>query len=411
MKISRQVLSNITILFWLITIPFSHAPGFKHSAFTLSGIMTTIVICIYSLPAIYYSIKISRGGLKIHAITFPLVFFIFYIILAIISVLSANELHEKFFNYGMAYIWFFLAFIVFSYKGLVNKISDLKIAKLLCVILFSTCLFSLVEYSFHFIHIDIGSYFVRPDRINYFYNHPVLGYRVRAFNYESANLALLANVFFLSIIVLLRKSQDWIFKLSFISWVIILFLAWSSAALLISVPIFLYALIVLIKSKTYLLSILILFLFVTLYLFLGNEIHVNFDGLYIIYDKMVGYLGYSDKMVSANIRNDLFSVGWTALSENWSTGLGLAGFYFISDTGLNNIYLMMGVQFGFMGFLILPVFFFCLIFYFLFKNEWGSSYLIFMVMFFLWFVGDFWIPQIFLVFFVVFNSVKRKDYA
>ncbi|MGP1832761.1 hypothetical protein ACTTBA_06750 [Shewanella frigidimarina] len=373
--------------------------------------MTTIVICLYSLPAIYYSIKISKGGGKIRAISLPFIFFIFYLILVFISTAGANELHDKFFNYGMAYVWLFLAFIVFSYKGLVNNISDFKIAKILCVILCLTSLFSLIEYSFHFIHIDIGSYFVRPDRISYFYNHPVVGYRVRAFNYESANLALLANVFFLSIVILLRNYQGWIFKLSFISWMIILFLAWSSAALLISAPIFLYVIKISVIDRKSILSILTLFFCIILYFLLGYEININMDGFYLIYEKIIGYLGYSDKMISANIRNNLFTLGWDSLSDNLFNGLGLAGFYFISDTGLNNIYLMMGVQFGFMGFLILPIFFVCLMLYFLFKNDFCSSYLIFMVMFFLWFVGDFWIPQIFLVFFVVFNSINRKNYV
>jgi len=403
---------NFLVISWLFLIPFSHAPGYIHSLITFPGLMVTLLILIYGLPAFSYSFVTNQY--KLNLLLIPILTFIVFIFLVFFSSFFSTKLHDKFFNYGFAYIWFFLGIIVFCYLGANSKLSPKQILKPLVFVLFITALFSFFEFYFHFFSIDIGSFILRPDRPTYFFNHPIVGYRIRAFNYESANLAFMANVVFISILILSKQCCDMRvrdFYIALISWMWIVFATWSSAALIMVFPLLCYVFYMKI-NKFLVLYLFLVLAIIIIYLEITNNMpYLDLSAFDLVYDKMHGYVFGSGKLESASVRNYLLTLGLSALNENIWFGSGLAGFYFYSETGLNNAYLMFGVQFGILGFVFFPFMFISLILYFFIARSLLIAYMNFMALFFLWFVGDFWLPQLFLVFFISFYSLHRKKHV
>jgi hypothetical protein len=394
-------LKRVLVLTWLLILPFSHAPGFIHPLLTPSGILSTIIIFFYapvgvlSFCGTHFKKKYQVGTI------FSIALFI-YVLVTLVSLFVTKEIHTKFFNYVIAYLWMFLLLIAVSYVANDKNINADLIVRFITVGLVATAAFSTVEFVVHFFFVDIGSLLPRPDRFSYFYNHPIIGYRVRAFNYESANLAFYANMAFLSILSI-KGHRGNVSSLLLLSWLLTLFFSWSSLSIILALPIVFMVLFSRVRWH-YLLLVSSLLLGVVVEF--GGKI---FGGVEVIYFKALGYVGLTDVMESANIRSALLDVGLSAFNEHAIVGLGPAGFYFVSDSGLNNLYLMMAVQYGFIGFILLPVALFSCFVLALFNRYFICAYQVFVCAIFLWFVGDFWIPQIYLPIFILSFLLSRKN--
>lgn len=392
-------MSSRLAFIWIFCIQFSHAPGFSHPLFTFGCLVTTAIFLLYFIPSTATFTKELVDRRVFNLGTLSLTIFVLYIFVCITSIITNKDLHEKFLNYSLAYIWFFGSILTICFLGKIvsQKANGATLSFYITLGLSVSAFFSLAEYIFHFLFIDIGSYIPRPDRASYFYNHPILGYRVRAFNYESANLAVFANLMVTAILAIdqyVSRVGKKLLICSILAWLFLLFSTWSSVGLLLSIPIFIYIFFKKMSNVQRLILLLFLFGIFTL------KPELMEKGIDIIYMKALGYIGVTRDMASANIRADLLNIGVDGLSDYIFTGAGPAGFYYISSTGLNNLYLMLGVQFGILGFLLLPALFYFSFLILCYKRLFLCSYMFVIVGVFLWFVGDFWIPQLLVPFFI-----------
>ncbi len=360
----------------MATVQFSHAPTYIHPLGSIPGIL--------SLLLIFSFFTLGRRAIKNSTQdSFFYVVMTFIPISVLFTVIVSSGWNEKYLPYMLAHLWFLvLLYVIYATpKNFQLNIHSLNIALIVGVSI--SCFYAFFEAFLPYLNIDVGSLIPRYDRQDYKYWTPYAFFRTRAFNYESANFAMLINVYYSLIYYVNNKLID-----KNIYLLVLFFLAWSVSLLFTfsAFQIFLFFLFVVFyfftRSKKALLYIPIL-LFIAAF-FLGDSSFALFDNIQI---RMTG------ETESSNVRAYLFDEGIKDFYASPIFGHGYAGFLSTVGSGYNNFYLQLLTQVG-----VLAILFYTIIFI-LFARALKTKniYLIFSFIFawgHLFFIGDFWLGQV-----------------
>ena len=387
------------IYLWLFSIPFSHAPSFYHPLITLHGTLSLFIIII-TFTNISYLNKIIQNN----------DFFIIFIILLFIiispfwSIPSYGVINSKFFNHYFAYVWFllYLFSIYFLTKNVKLSVHTSLLSILLGMII--SYLFGYVELFENFFSVNILSDYIPRYDMSEFISKSAYGfYRIRAFNYEPANYALLSNSVYPILFYLIRS---YLFKLAILfMWVTTLFLTFSVSHLILGILIFSIIILLKLSIKNLIYTIFICILF----LFFYNQNIINF--FEVIYDRISLFISFdfssSDPSgTSSQVRLSRLQLGLKLFALAPIFGHGFAGNLNFSDTGLNNFYLQTFVNNGILAILVLFIILYYA--YFIIKNTNIYFSMSFVVCFIhLFFIGDFWLPQLF--FSIAFTNIFLQN--
>lgn len=390
------------LIVFFICLPFSHAPSYKGPYFTLPFmcVLFLVLFCLYSL-ILNRKVILSFSERIFFALVSILVLYIF-----ILSMIYPNE--KKVFSYAFIYSWFPVSIFFFCY---VAKRVFLPLQTVKRVLFFglAICFFyNLYEIYSLFTSNDFFNV-PRYDRIDYRFNSP-FGYRVRGFNYESANYAFYLNAVFLFLYTNIIKACSRLFAL--LLWVFLLLLTFSSFHLvfffLFILPfVFLYELRKLGFGFAFTFAIAgSILTFVVM-----SRFSVQFASIFEVgVGKIVSYfsgVGYE----SGEMRHSLLNNAFFLIGQSPFIGQGLSSFYRFQDTGFNNFFLQVIQQIGVLGgFLYISV----LLYPFLMFSRYSVKNFLFFILVFLclWFTADFWLPQILFVYLIVvvrFNDVRLEN--
>jgi hypothetical protein len=389
-----MIIRNILYL-WLLALPFSHTPSFKHPLISFPGVAGTLIIgyTIINIKGFREFTKNDR-----YTLGFLLGYFLF---IGFSDIFRFESLHSKYINHFLGLLWFFLLMFSVTFQFRVVALSKKIAYRLLFIGFIISVFYSFLETASSIFFIDIGSYLPRYDRNLYRFKFGFF-YRTRAFNYESANFAMYLNVVALLMLFYYKRLKERFIII--LLWVPALFLTYSAfqIAILCAVTpmIFGRALINLTNMKknifkwfgiTLLLSIL-----------LGAIIHE-----YSFFEKTYKHIKMkATSSISSNTRDHLRSQGIKLVSQKPVMGHGFGGYYFYLQSGLNNFYLTLFADKGVMslGFFIL-LFSFCIR---TISNYRKSFILIIITWTHMYYIGDYWIPQLILPFALSSLNVNSK---
>lgn len=359
---------------YIVAIPFSHAPSVIHPLITFPGLLSIFLILLF---AIQRKKKVEH----LFVLSLPLV------AASLSIVLNINYFIPSSANHLVAYFWFFTLGIALI--GLLDKTKvNIKTAfKLLLITTLISSFYAFAESILHTIFIDIGSYIPRYDRQEYQFWTPFFFFRTRAFNFESANLALLFNTAYPLLYYYYKNHRLKILGI----WSLSLLLTFSVFHFVVFA---IFGVCLLFRkyyylTRNYRFNLYSGLLLTTLLIVLI----INYELLALIVDHINTRLG--GETISSRTRLERFFIGVEILKEHPITGVGMAGYYHFVDTGLHNFYLHVFVQMGVLGVLVLAYigyFFYRVLltdnFYILSSFLMGWSHL--------FIIGDFWLPQLFL---------------
>ena len=388
--------SSLLVAFFL-ALPFSHAPSFIGPYFTIPFFVISAILANF----LFNSFILRRG-----CIDFKEIFYICIILLSVSYFIwhaIVFRMGPKVNSYLIAYSWLPVSMFVICYYA---RRTDLGYSKIRNALLFGVFICLLYNF-FEIISAFKGggdSIIPRYDREEYRFHSP-FGFRVRGFNYESANYALYINsvMYFL-----VRGSSGFKFKLfMYVIWVLTLVMAFSSFHIVFFVFVMAPAIIFSSLKK-------VSFVYVAIASFL-SLILIPFL-IYAFYDDIILALGIvSGKALSyflgvglesGEMRNSLIHSALLLIIESPIFGSGLSSFYNYQDTGYNNFFLQVFQQLGILG-LLFYIVLMSFPFFFLSKINLDSLVYFLLLLFSLWFTADFWLPQIlFLQFLIVYRKGK-----
>ena len=117
----------------------------------------------------------------------------------------------------------------------------------------------------------------------------------------------------------------------------------------------------------------------------------------VIFSKLFSYIEGSG-LESGEVRNQLLTNGINQIKSYPLFGEGLASFYKYQESGYNNVYIQTFQQLGILGggsfclFLLYPLFY---------RVKFYRKIPLCLSLISLWFIGDFWLPQIFFSYMVL----------
>tara|TARA_R110001583_G_scaffold192734_1_gene359649 strand:+ start:1768 stop:2745 length:978 start_codon:yes stop_codon:yes gene_type:complete len=304
--------------------------------------------------------------------------------------------------YLFAYLWF--PIFIFSLSYLSSNITlDYRIILSILTIGFSISLvYNFLEIIDLISNSNIFS-LPRYDREVYKFYSPI-GFRVRGFNYESGNYGFYINVCFIFIYSNIRS-----FKLRLIVIImaaVALLLSFSSFHLVVFL-LFIIPYLYFYEKKKLKLSFfyfILAFVFMTI-IYVTNNFNIVLDGFDLILSKFNSYVTGSGSE-SGEVRNLLLMNAINQIDLYPIFGEGLSSFYYYQESGYNNIYLQVFQQLGFFGGVIFfsVVIYPCII-YILNNRKLDYKVVIFFVsMLSMWFIGDFWVPQLFIFYLIIANK-------
>jgi hypothetical protein len=379
------------VYIWIFSIQFSHAPSYIHPLISLPGILSLVLIFSFY----FYSPKVVSRYLR-DKFFYLLIFTIPVSTLFTISV--AGDWNDKYLNYLLAHIWFLLLlYVIYAIpKNFTLSIKALNYALILGVSF--SCIFSYFEAFAPFFNMDVAAILPRYDRQDYRFFTPFVFFRTRAFNYESANLAMLINVYFVLIYYINRLRIDGAIAsrmMFFTIWFVSLLFTFSAFQLLLF---FLFICIYVFTSKS---KRIVLVLLATIF---GLAFMTDYFAEIVTYIQQKAY-GDSE---SSEVRLQLLIQGLHAIESSPIFGYGYGGFYNFQATGYNNFYLQLFIQLGIAAILYYAIFTVLLVRAMLTKNlllifsfifAWGHLFVI----------GDFWLGQIILpILFVEYHLRKIR---
>jgi len=391
---------------WCLFIPFSHAPSYAHPLISFPALTTSLIIFLT-----FFIMLKSKNKSKEYILLYIVIFFT----TLLFQIIVLDNMHVKYFSFFIAYLWFFLAYASLNYYSNNFNFNFNLFIKLLFFTTLITIAYEIVEVISYINNWDIVNFLPRYDREEYRYSSPLFFYRARAFNYESANLASYYNIV---MPLLLLHFKGFSTKLLIFSiWIFGVLLTLSSLHISLMLVFFIILLSsillkILITKKIYFWSmpLFVIIFFVLVYLIVDNYENI-LKVFELIAIKANSFLT-GEGSASGSIRNNLFISGLSNLSNKPILGYGFAGFYLFGETGLNNFYLHLFVQTGLIiGSLL--IFLLLTLNYKIIKTK--NIYLIFSLsvsLITLFFVGDFWLPQLFLpiVFYNLYIKKKKTVY-
>lgn len=386
---------------WCFFIPFSHAPSYIHPLISFPALTTSLIIFLT------FTMLKRKNKSKDYILIFVAIFFI----TLLLQLVSLGNIHTKYFSFFIAYLWFFLAYTSLNYYS--NNLNlNLNLAvKLLFVTVLVTFMYQIVELLSYINNWDIVNFLPRYDREKYRYSSTLFFYRTRAFSYESANLASYYNIVIPLLLLHFRGFSTRI--LIFSIWIFGILLTLSSLHISLMLVFFVIMLVSILLRiiSTKKINFWLIPLFVVIFLISIYLINHNYENILKVFELITAKASSFLTGVgsaSGTIRNNLFILGLSNLSDKPILGYGFAGFYLFGETGLNNFYLHLLVQTGlFIGSLLIILLF--ILNYKIIKTK--NIYLIFPLsvsLITLFFIGDFWLPQLFLP--IVFYNLYIKRY-
>ncbi len=405
LRVSTGTISRFVIFSWIFFIPFSHAPSYKHPLVTFPGILSIIIIILtfLNLKNIY---KIFTAG-KYQVIYLILIACIlsFYWTFPVM-----NAWNEKYLNFYLAHIWLLLLLFSIYFNFSERDIDEDKAIKILYFTLCISVIYSIAESILPFFRIDIGTYLPRYDRQEYEAGLGFLLFRTRAFNYESGNLAMLFNTAFP---IILSRFNNSIMKYSVSGmWALSVLFTYSAFHLTL---LFLFFSLLFLKTffwkltyariqKDHLVIIICMILLLAVY-------YETFETIVTDITYKISAFIHGDTQETSSsgmVRRYLYSIGYQAFQDSIIWGHGYAGFYNYIDSGFNNFYLQLFVQVGLFAIPFISVILFfgyrTLLtnnIYYLFSFIAGWAHL--------FFIGDFWLPQLFVSVAFTELNLKRKQ--
>ncbi len=360
----------------MATVQFSHAPTYIHPLVSIPGIL--------SLLLIFSFFTLGRRAIKNSTQDIFFYFVISFIPISVLFTLIVSRgWNEKYVPYMLAHLWFLiLLYVIYATpKNFQLNIKSLNIALIVGVSL--SCFYSFFEAFLPYLDIDLGALIPRYDRPDYKYWTPYAFFRTRAFNYESANFAMLINVYYSLIYYVNNKLIDkhiYLTVLFFLAWLLSLLFTFSAFQIFLF---FLFAVFYLFtrnkKTFFYILMIFIITAFLS-----GDSSYALFDNILI---RMTG------ETESSTVRAYLFDEGIKDFYSSPIFGHGYAGFLSTVGSGYNNFYLQLLTQVG-----VLAILFYIIVFLlFLRALKTKNIFLIFSFIYawgHLFFIGDFWIGQV-----------------
>ena len=373
---------------------FSNTPGYIHSALSIPIILSFLIV--FSFSVVYdREIKV-------------LVLLCFLsLILSYFS--NPFTIVYRTYSHSLAYMWLIL-FASSMYA--VGRFYDLNInilKRVLVIGLGITVFYELVESYLHFLDIDLGSYLPRIERSSYEIYSGFGFYRARAFNYESAYLAMYINVGFSLLLAFSSRHKLWIG----VVWFIALLHTMSLTQILMFA--FLMMMILFVKLKVLIFFskqrfnsklkdrdsegfpwsyLLLSALLITILILLVTNLSY-WEGWALALKKwyIENLTGITPSSIS---RFGLYKLGYGAMLDSWPLGMGMGNIQEVLQVkGLASFYLSLVVQLG-----VLSIPFFLLILFFLYrsiltKNMWIIGAFMFAFTHLL-IIDTFYLPQVFL---------------
>ena len=226
-----------------------------------------------------------------------------------------------------------------------TKVNIKTAFKLLLITTLISSFYAFAESILHTIFIDIGSYIPRYDRQEYQFWTPFFFFRTRAFNFESANLALLFNTAYPLLYYYYKTHRLKILGI----WSLSLLLTFSVFHFVVFAG---FVVFLLFRKYLYLTHFYRFNLYSGLLLTsLLIVLILNYELLALIVDHINTRLG--GDTISSRTQLERFFIGVEILKEHPITGVGMAGYYHFVDTGLNNFSLHVFVHMGVLGVLVL----------------------------------------------------------
>lgn len=392
---------------FIIVSAYSNAPGYLHSAITVP-VFISFAIIFFVFIDIIKSRRVSLG-------LFELILLLCFMSI-VVSPFVSGGIGAKTLNYSVAHLWW-ISFI-YSIKYIVDFYKIPINVRVFFVAVFPTILYIPFEAFLPFFGIDLGEFITRVERVSYVIYSGFGFYRVRAFNYESAYLAMFFNVMFPFILYYMPKYRPEIYLL----WIFSLFLTASLAqiGLFVSLHFCLivyiffnafrrfkgnFSFIGLIGFKFGLRYILWFYFFSLLSLFvvINSIFLIGYFDAFIEWF-MANLVGITPSALS---RLDNLNKAINFIQNGGFFGIGMGGIQNLGYNGLASFYLALVVQ---LGILSLP--FFLLFFYFFVKvitsgNPW--AFMCFTSAFaHLLIIDVFYLPQVFTAILFVFLAIKNK---
>jgi hypothetical protein len=375
---------------------FSNAPGYLHSAISIPIILSFLIILFYP----FY--KTRQRNLIV-------IIFLCFLFLVLSYLLTPFPKAFRVYSYSLSHIWMAVFFTSLYIIGK-SYILDIGILlRMLAIGLGVTVFYELIESYIHFIDVDLGSYLPRIERESYNIYSGFGFYRARAFNYESAYLAMYINVGFSLLLAFSSRYKLWIGAV----WFVALLHTMSLIQILMFVFLMMIALLVKLKVLMFfskqevnpnlknrdseglpwsylLLSVLLITILILL---LTNLSYWEDWALALKTWYIENLTGVTPSSIT---RFGLYKLGYSAALDSWPLGIGMGNIQEVLKLkGLASFYLSLVVQLG-----VLSVPFFLLILFFLYrsfltKNIWIIGAFMFAFVHLL-IIDTFYLPQVFL---------------
>jgi len=361
---SKSIAKTETTLFILYAFVlfsgFSNAPGYLHNAITIPSILSFLIILVY-LPY------------KVDSKYLTIIVYLCFLGLALSYLLSPFPKVFRTYSHSVSYIWMILLFVSMYIAGRSHDLNLEMMRRLLLIGLGLTVFYGLIESYAHFIDIDLGSYIPRVARQGYEIASGFGFYRTRAFNYESAYLAMYLNVGFALLLAISSRYKSWIVFIWFIA------LIHTMSLTQVALFVFLMCIVLFIKMKD------LVFFFIRV----KGGISLKFDCKkvswnYLLFSALLITLiiliatnfSYWDSWIlalkkwyiqnltgltpSSTARFGLYQMGYSLVLDSWPLGIGVGNIQGLGVNGLASFYLSLVVQLGVLSipFFLLYVFFF-----------------------------------------------------
>ncbi len=374
---------------------FSNTPGYLHNALTIPTILSFCIIIVSP----FYKVKSK-----------VLFFLAFLAFLALIGSYFSTPFPKIFktYSHSVAYIWLLLFLVSAFLAGGSPNVKLRTLRRMLIIGLGITVLYELVESYIHFLDVDLGSYLPRVARESYRIPSGFGFFRARAFNYESAYLAMYLNVGFALLLAVSKK-----YKLGIILiWITALIHTMSLTQMLLLLFVMLVIIVIRVRKipeiifknspvilltfksnrmPKYYLSIVVLLGVIMILFFTNFSYWVSwFDALKEWY--IVNLTGLTP---SGKARLISYQLGLGIISDSWPFGIGVGGIQALGLKGMTSFYLSMLVEMGVYSF-----FYFLIITFFFYRSLMTKNIWIVSSFFFAWIhlltIDTFYLPQIFL---------------
>ena len=361
---SKSITKTETTLFILYAFVlfsgFSNAPGYLHNAITIPSILSFLIILVY-LPY------------KVDSKYLTIIVYLCFLGLALSYLLSPFPKVFRTYSHSVSYIWMILLFVSMYIAGRSHDLNLEMMRRLLLIGLGLTVFYGLIESYAHFIDIDLGSYIPRVARQGYEIASGFGFYRTRAFNYESAYLAMYLNVGFALLLAISSRHKSWIVFIWFIA------LIHTMSLTQVALFVFLMCIVLFIKMKD------LVFFFIRVKG--GISLKFNFKKVswnYLLFSALLitfiiliaTNFSYWDSWIlalkkwyiqnltgltpSSTTRFGLYQMGYSLVLDSWPLGIGVGNIQGLGVNGLASFYLSLVVQLGVLSipFFLLYVFFF-----------------------------------------------------